>query len=397
MPPAWRKDITMSGRVFISHASHDHDVAEAVCDALEARGVPCWIAPRDIMPGKEYAHALYDAIVECRALLLILSAQAIASAQVRREIEQASRDGDPIIAFRIDDAELGPALQFHLGRVDWLAPPSVDLATQIGMLADSVQARLASDAARLGTVPVKGGYRPWRGYPGVLRRLTATWATALIVTTFVISAIDLGANIVALGFARRAAPVNAAVNAETSPFAEEEPIERIAALSGIQLIVVFPTVFVWLAWLCGAYLTLEHIGIRMGHPAARVPGRFMWPGLRLTGGANVLQELWRGSTQRRDQPAESSAAATPPRWLWPFWFTAAALPAVMLFTAIVANEDEWSDEAILVTAITTDVWWLLAGALCLRVLRPVEKRLRWIDAELNAGGISPSIQNVRTG
>ena len=48
----------MPGRVFISHASEDREIAQAVCEAIEGRGVPCWIAPRDITPGKDYAQAL---------------------------------------------------------------------------------------------------------------------------------------------------------------------------------------------------------------------------------------------------------------------------------------------------------------------------------------------------
>lgn len=37
--------------VFISYASSDKPVADAVCAALEQRGIRCWIAPRDILPG----------------------------------------------------------------------------------------------------------------------------------------------------------------------------------------------------------------------------------------------------------------------------------------------------------------------------------------------------------
>ena len=37
--------------VFISYASEDHEVGEQVCGALEASGITCWIAPRDIPPG----------------------------------------------------------------------------------------------------------------------------------------------------------------------------------------------------------------------------------------------------------------------------------------------------------------------------------------------------------
>jgi hypothetical protein len=63
----------MAGRVFISHASEDREIAQAVCVAIEGRGLPCWIAPRDITPGKDYAQALYDAIGECTSLVLVFS------------------------------------------------------------------------------------------------------------------------------------------------------------------------------------------------------------------------------------------------------------------------------------------------------------------------------------
>ena len=56
----------MADRVFISHASHDREIADAVCEAVESRGVPCWIAPRDITPGRDYAEALYDAMANAR-------------------------------------------------------------------------------------------------------------------------------------------------------------------------------------------------------------------------------------------------------------------------------------------------------------------------------------------
>src|SRR5882724_11997376 len=45
----------MSHDVFISHASKDAASAQAVCGALETTHVRCWMAPRDILPGEEYA------------------------------------------------------------------------------------------------------------------------------------------------------------------------------------------------------------------------------------------------------------------------------------------------------------------------------------------------------
>src|SRR5271170_6346966 len=74
--------------VFISYASHDSAVSQKVCSALEAAGFPCWIAPRNVVPGTLYAEAIVGAIDESRILILILSKEAVASAHVGREIER---------------------------------------------------------------------------------------------------------------------------------------------------------------------------------------------------------------------------------------------------------------------------------------------------------------------
>ena len=50
--PQGAADTAQAARVFISYASQDKAVAEAVCQALEKAGVACWIAPRDVVPGE---------------------------------------------------------------------------------------------------------------------------------------------------------------------------------------------------------------------------------------------------------------------------------------------------------------------------------------------------------
>ena len=59
--------------VFISYASKDKAIADAVCARLEQASLKCWIAPRDILPGEEYASAIIGAIVEVKILILVLS------------------------------------------------------------------------------------------------------------------------------------------------------------------------------------------------------------------------------------------------------------------------------------------------------------------------------------
>jgi len=73
-------------------------------------------------------------------------------------------------------------------------------------------------------------------------------------------------------------------------------------LAVLQLILLVPSAFVWLVWLMASFLTLEAAGMEgLRFSARRVPGRFMWPGLRYEGGSSVVAVLWQAS--RRLAPA----------------------------------------------------------------------------------------------
>jgi len=45
----------MAHDVFISHSAQDKAIADAVCAALENAAVRCWVAPRDVQPGRSFA------------------------------------------------------------------------------------------------------------------------------------------------------------------------------------------------------------------------------------------------------------------------------------------------------------------------------------------------------
>ena len=85
--------------VFVSYASQDKAVADAVVAALERAGLRCWIAPRDVTPGAHYADEIISAITGARALILVLSDSALTSKHVGKEVERASSKGRPIIAW----------------------------------------------------------------------------------------------------------------------------------------------------------------------------------------------------------------------------------------------------------------------------------------------------------
>ncbi len=106
--------------VFISYASQDAAIADQIRVGLEAAGILCWIAPRDVRAGQSYAAAIVEAINSCRSLLLILSRSAVESPHVLREVERASSKRRPILSVRIDDCALPPDLEYFLSANQWL-------------------------------------------------------------------------------------------------------------------------------------------------------------------------------------------------------------------------------------------------------------------------------------
>jgi len=76
--------------LFVSHVNEDRTVAREIVDELERRGVPCWIAPRDVEPGEPFDDEIADALDRCRAMLLIFSERCNDSEYIRREILIAS-------------------------------------------------------------------------------------------------------------------------------------------------------------------------------------------------------------------------------------------------------------------------------------------------------------------
>src|ERR1700723_1611982 len=106
--------------VFVSYASHDAAVANSVVEALERQGIRCWMAPRDVKPGAQYADAIVRAINEAKSLVLVLSQSAVGSSHVGREIERAASKHKQIIALKIDAAPLTPALEYFLSESQWI-------------------------------------------------------------------------------------------------------------------------------------------------------------------------------------------------------------------------------------------------------------------------------------
>jgi TolB-like protein/tetratricopeptide (TPR) repeat protein len=124
--------------VFVSYASQDAAVADSIVENLEQRGLRCWMAPRDVKPGAQYADAIVAAINEAAAMVLVLSQSAIASSHVAREVERAASKHKPIVAFRIDAAVLNRTLEYFLSNSQWIEVVKLGMPAAFAKLAEAV-------------------------------------------------------------------------------------------------------------------------------------------------------------------------------------------------------------------------------------------------------------------
>ncbi len=133
----------MAHDVFISHSAKDKTTADAVCAMLESEGIRCWIAPRDVTPGMEWGECIIDAIEQTRIMVLVFTADANASPQIRREVERAVNRGVAILPVRMEDVLPAKALEYFIGNVHWLDALTPPLEAHLKGLAGTIRVLLA--------------------------------------------------------------------------------------------------------------------------------------------------------------------------------------------------------------------------------------------------------------
>ncbi|MCA9314560.1 MAG: SUMF1/EgtB/PvdO family nonheme iron enzyme [Planctomycetes bacterium] len=106
--------------VFLSHAKTDGSWTQGLCDALEAAGIPCWIAPRDIPAGERFVEAIVRALGESHAVVVVVSERSAASRYVLAEVKRAFEEGRKIVPVRLDGATLPPELEFYTNQHQWV-------------------------------------------------------------------------------------------------------------------------------------------------------------------------------------------------------------------------------------------------------------------------------------
>jgi phosphate/phosphite/phosphonate ABC transporter binding protein len=166
----------VSHDVFISYSSQDKAVADAAVAALEAEGIRCWYAPRDVPPGSDWGESIAEAVESGRVFVLIFSAGANRSQRVLDELNLAINHEAAVLPFRIEQLDPSGAMLLHLSTRHWLDAHTPSWDTHLEELVESVQAMLAS-----------GGSAVLGGLLGTRRR--RRWGLALAAALIAVAGI----------------------------------------------------------------------------------------------------------------------------------------------------------------------------------------------------------------
>ncbi len=129
----------MPKQVMISASSEDRGDAEQICQLLEQQGIDCWIAPRDVVPGRDYGEQIIAAIEATPVMVVVLSKHANASVFVKNEVERAVANRKIVIPFRIEDVKLSKALELFISRSQWIDAWEASMADSVGKLATAIR------------------------------------------------------------------------------------------------------------------------------------------------------------------------------------------------------------------------------------------------------------------
>lgn len=165
--------------LFVSYATRDLDRVHALVSAIEARGIACWYAARDIPPSAIFAKAIADAMRAASGCVVVVSQASLASDGVLRELELASSAGKPFFPIMIEPCELTPGFDYYLSVAQW-----IDLAGEgeagLDRLVDRPAPKAGAAAAGLSSGLPRPAPRRWHlailaalGGAGLL--LAANW------------------------------------------------------------------------------------------------------------------------------------------------------------------------------------------------------------------------------
>jgi hypothetical protein len=112
--------------IFISHAGPDKKQAIEICESLEAQGLRCWIAPRDVYAGNSYLEEIITGVSHSKTFLLLLSSNTESAEYVINEVERAKSYRRKIFTIRLEDVPIPRSIELILSAPQWVDSWALD-------------------------------------------------------------------------------------------------------------------------------------------------------------------------------------------------------------------------------------------------------------------------------
>lgn len=132
-------------QIFISHSSKNAAAATEICRLLEERGTKCFIAPRDIRTGREYAEEIVNGLDASSAVILLMSEEANHSPHVLREVERAVSKSIPILVYKLEEVALSKSMEYFLMTHQWVGSQEKDSYERIFSFIADLQQQTAKE------------------------------------------------------------------------------------------------------------------------------------------------------------------------------------------------------------------------------------------------------------
>lgn len=170
--------------LFISYSNKDKPIADAVLSGLEANGIRCWIAPRNLQKGKTWGGSIVRSIRATDVFLLILTANSNQSGQVLNEVTQAVNLQKSVICYWAETIALSDDLAYFLSSTQGLIAYNRPLGEVLPELVDSIRSLLPRNLTvqqpteATGDKPVLP--KPYERQPGAKPKRTSSGLNGLI-------------------------------------------------------------------------------------------------------------------------------------------------------------------------------------------------------------------------
>jgi adenylate cyclase len=112
--------------IFISYSRKDSAQAEQLAELLSSAGISVWIDKAGIDLATSWSGEIVDAITNCKAFLILLSPNSIASENVIKEVALAGSRKKKILPLDLEPVELPRDLEYHLAGIQRAPVANID-------------------------------------------------------------------------------------------------------------------------------------------------------------------------------------------------------------------------------------------------------------------------------